>query len=124
MAELTQKEVIEYLSNLKVMELVDLTKELEKRWGISPMAQMPSMPMPEAAKQEAPPEEEQTEFTVELTSMGEKKIQVIKAIREVTTLGLKEAKELVESAPKIVKEGISKEEAEKIKKRLEEAGPL
>ncbi|MCP4678047.1 MAG: 50S ribosomal protein L7/L12 [Deltaproteobacteria bacterium] len=120
MAEITSEQVVDYLSNLSVMDIAALTKELEEKWGVSaaPVAMAGGMPAGDAGAAA----EEQTEFDVELTSFGEKKINVIKAIREITSLGLKEAKELVESAPKVIKDAISKEEAEEIKKKLEEAG--
>ena len=119
MAEITSEQVVDYLSNLSVMDIAALTKELEEKWGVSaaPIAIGGGMPAGDAVAAE-----EQTEFDVELTSFGEKKINVIKAIREITSLGLKEAKELVESAPKVIKDAISKEEAEELKKKLEEAG--
>ncbi len=120
MAEITREQVVDYLSSLSVMDVAALTKELEEKWGVSaaPIAVAGAV----AAGDGGPAEEEQTEFDVELTSMGEKKINVIKAIREITSLGLKEAKDLVESAPKVIKEAVSKEEAEELKKKLEEAG--
>ncbi len=120
MAEITREQVVDYLSSLSVMDIAALTKDLEEKWGVSaaPVAMAGAMPAADAG----PAAEEQTEFDVELTSFGEKKINVIKAIREITSLGLKEAKELVESAPKVVKDAISKEEAEDVKKKLEEAG--
>ncbi len=100
------------------MDIAALTKELEEKWGVSaaPVA------VAATAAVDAGPVEEQTEFDVELTAIGAKKINVIKAIREITSLGLKEAKELVEAAPKVVKEAVSKDEAEDVKKKLEEAG--
>ena len=110
------------LSGLTVMEAAELTKLLEEKWGVSaaaPVAVAAAAGAPAAA---AAPVEEQTEFTVVLTKFGEKKINVIKEIRTITGLGLKEAKDLVEGAPKAVKEGVSKEEAEKIRKVLEEQG--
>lgn len=121
MAEITREQVVDYLSSLSVMDIADLTKELEDKWGVSaaPVAVAGAVA---AGGDAAAAAEEQTEFDVELTSFGEKKINVIKAIREITSLGLKEAKELVESAPKVIKEAVSKEEAEDIKKKLEEAG--
>ena len=121
MAEITHEQVVDYLSNLSVMDIAALTKELEEKWGVSaaPVAVAGGAVAGDAGAAEA---EEKTEFDVELTSFGEKKINVIKAIREITSLGLKEAKELVESAPKVVKEAVSKEEAEEVKKKLEEAG--
>ena len=122
MAETTRDQVIEYLSNLSVMEIAQLTKELEDKWGVKAAAPVAvAAAVPGAAAADAA-EEEQTEFAVELTSCGDKKIQVIKAIRELTQMGLKEAKDFVESAPKVVRESVDKEEAESIKKKLEEAG--
>ena len=120
MAEITREQVVDYLSSLSVMDIAELTKELEEKWGVSaaPVAVAGAV----AADGGGEAAEEQTEFDVELTSFGEKKINVIKAIREITSLGLKEAKELVESAPKVVKDAVSKEEAEEVKKKLEEAG--
>ena len=119
MADITREQVVEYLSSLSVMDVAALTKELEEKWGVSaaPVAVGGGM-----MAADAPAEEEKTEFDVELTSFGDKKINVIKAIREITSLGLKEAKEVVEAAPKVVKEAITKEEAEEIKKKLEDAG--
>lgn len=119
MAEITREQVVDYLSALSVMDIANLTKELEEKWGVSAAPVAVAGPAGAAA---AEPAEEKTEFDVELTAIGEKKINVIKAIREITSLGLKEAKELVESAPKVVKEGVSKQEAEDLKKKLEEAG--
>lgn len=121
MAEITREQVVDYLSSLTVMDIAALTKELEDKWGVSaaPIAMAGAMPMGDGG---AAAEEEKTEFDVELTAIGDKKINVIKAMREITSLGLKEAKELVESAPKVVKEAVSKEEAEEVKKKLEEAG--
>jgi large subunit ribosomal protein L7/L12 len=121
MADVTREQVVDYLSNLSVMDIASLTKELEEKWGVSaaPVAVAGMMAAGDAG---AAAEEEKTEFDVELTAIGAKKINVIKAIREITSLGLKEAKELVEAAPKVVKEAVSKEEAEEVKKKLEEAG--
>ena len=121
MAEITREQVVDYLSSLSVMDIAALTKELEEKWGVSaaPVAVAGAVAAGDGG---AAAEEEKTEFDIELTAIGEKKINVIKAIREITSLGLKEAKELVEGAPKVVKDGISKEEAEEIKKKLEEAG--
>ena len=121
---LTQQEVVDYIKNISVLELSQLVKELEKELGVSAAAAMPmAMPVGAAAGGgAAAPAEEKTEFTVELTDAGAKKINVIKVVREVTQLGLADAKNLVESAPKAVKEGVSKAEAEDIKKKLEEAG--
>jgi len=118
MADITKEQVVEYLSSLSVMDIAALTTELEDKWGVSaaPVA------VAGAAGPAAEAVEEKTEFDVELTAIGAKKINVIKAIRELTSLGLKEAKELVESAPKVVKDGVTKEEAAEVKKKLEEAG--
>ena len=113
----------EELSNLTVMEAADLAKMLEEKWGVSAAAPM-AVAMPTAGEDAggAGGEEEQTEFSVVLSAFGDKKINVIKEVRGITGLGLKEAKDLVESAPKPVKEGVTKEEAEEMKKQLEEAG--
>ena len=108
------------LSQLTVLEAADLAKMLEEKWGVSAAAAVAVAAAPGAAA--AAPVEEKTEFTVVLTSFGDKKIEVIKEVRALTGLGLKEAKELVESAPKPVKEGVAKDEAEKIKTQLEKAG--
>ena len=118
MSKLTQDQVIEYLEGLTLLEAADLVKVLEDKFGVSAAAPVA------AAAAAAPGEaaEEQTEFTVVLKSFGEKKINVIKEVRGLTGLGLKEAKELVEGAPKNLKEGVSKEEAEKMKEGLEKAG--
>ena len=121
MANMTQEQMVEELSAWTVAEVAGLVKALEESWGVSaaPVA-VAGAAGPAAA--DAAPVEEQTEFTVELTGAGDKKIQVIKAVREITSLGLADAKKLVEDAPKAVKEGVSKEEAEEYKKKLEEAG--
>lgn len=119
MASLTKEQVIEYLENLTLLEAADLVKTLEEKFGVS--ASAPVM-MAAPAGAAAAPAEEQTEFKVILTNGGEKKINVIKEIRTITGLGLKEAKDLVEGAPKDVKDGITKEEALKIKEVLEKAG--
>ncbi|MFZ0238132.1 MAG: 50S ribosomal protein L7/L12, partial [Xanthobacteraceae bacterium] len=108
------------LSQLTVLEAADLAKMLEEKWGVSAAAAVAVAAGPGAGA--AAPVEEKTEFTVMLISQGEKKIEVIKAVRALTGLGLKEAKELVEAAPKAVKEGVSKDEAEKVKAQLEKAG--
>ena len=123
MANLNQDQVIEYLSNLSVMDIAKLTKTLEEKWGVkaAPVAVAGAVG-PAAGGAEAAKPEEQTEFTVVLTAAGANKIQVIKAIREITSLGLKEAKDLVDGAPKEVKAGVNKEEAADIKKKLTEAG--
>jgi len=121
MASLNQEQMVEELSGWTVAEVAGLVKALETKWGVSaaPIA-VAGGAGPAAAA--AAPVEEQTEFTVELTGGGDKKIQVIKVVREVTSLGLAEAKKLVEEAPKVVKEGLSKAEAEELKKKLQEAG--
>lgn len=120
MADLSKDQVIDFLSNMSVIELTELVSTLEEKWGVSAASAAPVMMA--AAGGGAAAAEEQTEFDVVLKSFGENKIQVIKAIREVTGLGLKEAKDLVESAPTTVKEGVSKDEATKIKTQLEGAG--
>ena len=124
MAELTQQQVIEYIKGISVLELSQLVKALEQELGVSAAAAMPMAVAGAAAAGggAAAPAEEQTEFTVTLTAVGEKKINVIKVVREVTSLGLKEAKDLVEAAPKAVKEGVTKDEAEAIRKKFEEVG--
>ncbi|MGE0814225.1 MAG: 50S ribosomal protein L7/L12 [Vicinamibacterales bacterium] len=120
---MTQDQVVDYIKNISVMDLSNLVKRLETELGVSAAAAMPMMAMPMAgAGGAAAPAEEQTEFTAMLTDVGGNKINVIKVVREVTSLGLKEAKDLVESAPKAIKEGVTKEEAEAIKKKFEEAG--
>ena len=122
MPEITREQVVEFLSNLSVMDIAALTKELEGKWGVS-AAPVAMMGMAGAGGGEAAAAvEEKTEFNVELTAVGDKKINVIKVIRELTSLGLKEAKDLVDAAPKVVKEAVSKEEAAEAKKKLEEAG--
>ena len=113
-------EVLEIVKGMTVLELSELVKAFEEEFGVSAAAPMAMAAMPAAA--EAPVAEEQTEFDVILTSAGEKKVQVIKVVREVTGLGLKEAKDVVDSAPKAVKEKISKDEADALKAKLEEAG--
>ena len=124
MADVNQQQVIEYIKGISVMELSQLVKALETELGVSAAAAMPmAMPMGGgAAAGGAVAAEEQTEFTVTLTDVGGNKINVIKTVREVTSLGLKEAKDLVEGAPKPIKEGVSKEEAATIKKKFEDAG--
>jgi len=119
---LTQDQVIEYLSNLSVMDIAKLTKTLEDKWGVKAAPVAVAGVAAAGGGAAAPAAVEQTEFTVMLTAAGTNKIQVIKAIREITNLGLKEAKDLVDGAPKEVKAGISKDEAEEIKKKLTEAG--
>jgi large subunit ribosomal protein L7/L12 len=115
------EKIVEDLSSLTVLEAAELAKLLEEKWGVSAAAAVAVAAGP-AAGASAAPVEEQTEFTVILAAIGDKKIEVIKEVRAVTGLGLKEAKDLVEAAPKPVKEGVSKEEAEKIKAALEKAG--
>jgi large subunit ribosomal protein L7/L12 len=123
MAELTQLQVVDYIKNISVLELSQLVKTLEQELGVSAAAAMPmAMPMGAAAGGAAAPAEEKTEFDVILTDIGGNKINVIKTVREVTSLGLKEAKDLVEAAPKAIKEGVPKDEAEAIKKKFEAAG--
>jgi large subunit ribosomal protein L7/L12 len=122
---LTQQEVVDYIKGISVLELSQLVKELEKELGVSAAAAMPmAMPMGGGAAGggAAAPVEEKTEFTATLTEIGTNKINVIKVVREVTSLGLKEAKDLVEGAPKPIKEGIPKDEAEAIRKKFEEVG--
>jgi len=120
---ITKVEVLEWIDQATMLDISDLVKSLEEKYGISAAAAMPVMVGGGAGAAEAKPAvEEQTEFTVILSTIGDKKINVIKAVREVTSLGLKEAKDLVEGAPKPVKEGVSKEEADAIKKKFEEAG--
>jgi large subunit ribosomal protein L7/L12 len=121
MANMNVEQMVEELSSWTVMEVANLVKELEEKWGVSAAPAAVAVAGPAGAGA-AEPAEEQTEFDVELTDAGAKKINAIKAIREITQLGLADAKALVEAAPKVVKEGVSKEEAEDIKKKLEEAG--
>jgi len=118
---ISKEELIDALSNLKVLEVVDLVKALEEKWGVSAAAAVAVAAAP-AAGAAAPAAEEQTEFTVTMTSFGANKVGVIKVIREITGLGLKEAKDLVEGVPSQVKDGVPKAEADTIKKKLEEAG--
>ena len=117
MADLNK--IIENLSSLTVVEAAELSKQLEEKWGVTATAAVAAVP---AASAGATPAEEKDEFTIVLTAAGDKKINVIKEIRTLTTLGLKEAKDLVEGAPKEVKVGVNKKEAEEIKKKLEAAG--
>ena len=125
MAELNQQQVVDYIKGISVLELSQLVKALEAELGVSAAAAMP-MAMPAgggaAAGGAAAPVEEKTEFTATLTEVGSNKINVIKVVREVTSLGLKEAKDLVEGAPKPIKEGVSKDEAAAIKKKFDEVG--
>ncbi len=121
---LTKEEIIAAIKTMTVLDLADLVKTLENEFGVSaaPVAVAAAPTAAPSGQEEAPSEEEKTEFTVTLKSFGEKKIEVIKAVREVTTLGLKQAKDLVEAAPQVVKEGVPKEEAETTKQKLEAAG--
>ncbi len=124
MAELTQDQFVDYIKNISVLELSQLVKRLEQELGVSAAAAMP-MAMPPGGGAAAGPAaavEEKTEFDVILTDFGAKKIEVIKVVREVTSLGLKEAKDLVEGVPKPIKEGVPKAEAETIKKKFEDVG--
>lgn len=123
MADITKDDVIEFISSMSVLELSELVKELEEKFGVSAAAPVAIAAGPAGAVSGAAgPAEEQTEFSVVLEAAGDKKINVIKEVRVITGLGLKEAKALVEEAPKPVKEGVSKEEADKIKGQLEGAG--
>jgi large subunit ribosomal protein L7/L12 len=122
MADITKEDVIEFIANMSVLELSELVKEMEEKFGVSaaaPVAMMAAGPADAGGGEAA---EEQTEFDVILTAHGDKKIQVIKEVRAITGLGLKDAKELVDSVPKPVKEGVPKDEAEKVKAQLEDAG--
>jgi large subunit ribosomal protein L7/L12 len=118
----TVEKIVEMIEGLTALELADLSKALSEKFGVTPMAAMPVGAAAPGAGGEAAAEEEKTEFDVILSAIGEKKLQVIKVVRAITGLGLKEAKDLVESAPKAVKEGIAKEDADEIKKKLEEVG--
>ena len=122
MADITKEDVIEFIAKMSVLDLSELVKEMEEKFGVSaaaPVAMMAAGPADGGAGDAA---EEQTEFDVILTAFGDKKIQVIKEVRAITGLGLKDAKDLVDNAPKPVKEGVAKDEAEKVKAQLEEAG--
>jgi large subunit ribosomal protein L7/L12 len=123
MADLNREQVVDFLSNLPVIQLAELIKTLEDKWGVkaAPVA-VAAGPVGAGAAVAAAPVEEKTEFNVELKETGANKISVIKVVREITGLGLKEAKDLVEGAPKTLKEGISKADAEEMKKKLEDAG--
>ena len=123
MADISREQVVDYLSNLPVIQLADLIKTLEDKWGVkaAPVA-VAAAPGAGGGAAAAAPAEEKTEFNVELKESGANKIAVIKVVREITGLGLKEAKDLVEGAPKALKEGVSKAEAEDMKKKLEDAG--
>ncbi len=120
MADLAK--IVDDLSSLTVLEAAELSKMLEDKWGVSAAAAAPVAMAVQAEAAAAPAAEEKTEFDVVLASFGEKKINVIKEVRALTSLGLKEAKELVESAPKVIKEAVTKDEADEIKQKLEEAG--
>jgi large subunit ribosomal protein L7/L12 len=120
MADITKDQVVDFIANMSVLEMSELVKEMEEKFGVSAAAAV-AAPASGGGESEAAAEEK-TEFDVILTSFGEKKINVIKEVRSITGLGLKEAKEAVEAAPKAIKEGVSKEEAEEVKKKLEEAG--
>ena len=122
MADVTQQQVVDYIKGITVLELSQLVKTLETELGVSAAAAMPMMMPGAGGGAAAAPAEEQTEFTVTLTEIGGNKINVIKVVREITALGLKEAKDLVEGAPKPVKEGVTKDEAAAIKKKFEEVG--
>jgi len=122
MADVTKEQVVDFLSQMSVLDLAALTKELEDKWGVKAAPVAVAAAPGAAAAGGAAPAAEQTEFTIVLTDAGANKIGVIKAVREVTNLGLKEAKDLVDGAPKTVKEGVNKADAESIKKKLTEAG--
>ncbi|MFW6239229.1 MAG: 50S ribosomal protein L7/L12 [Thermodesulfobacteriota bacterium] len=123
MADISKADVIEFISNMTVLELSEMIKEMEEKFGVSAAAPVAMMAgAPAGAEGAAEAAEEKTEFDVILTSAGDKKIQVIKEVRAITGLGLKDAKALVDEAPKPVKEGIAKDEAEKFKEQLEAAG--
>jgi len=121
MTDISREQVVDYLSNLPVIQIADLIKTLEEKWGVK-AAPVAVAAGPAAAGAPAAAVEEKTEFTVELKEAGPNKINVIKVVREITGLGLKEAKDLVEAAPKPLKEGVSKAESEEFKKKLEDAG--
>ena len=122
MSNISKEDVIKFIEDMTVLELSGFVKELEERFGVSAAAPMAMAAMPGAGAAEAAPVEEQTEFSVVITGVGDKKINVIKEVRAITSLGLKEAKDLVEKLPGIVKEGIPKAEAEAVAKQLTEAG--
>jgi len=124
MEKLTKEQFFSHLDALTILELSDYIKEFETRYGISAAAAAPVMVAGAAAQADAKPAEEKTEFSVILKTVGDKKINVIKVVREVTNLGLKEAKDLVDGAPKPVKEGVTKEEAESIKAKFAEVGAV
>ncbi|HKJ90181.1 MAG TPA: 50S ribosomal protein L7/L12 [Oceanipulchritudo sp.] len=122
MAEITKEEVIEWLSNQSVLEIAGLVKDLEEKWGVSAAAPVAAVAAGPAGGEAAAEEEEQTEFDVILKGHGSNKIAVIKEVRAITGLGLKEAKELVEGAPKAIKEATTKDDADELKKKLDAAG--
>lgn len=122
MSAVTKEQILEGIASMTVLELSQLIKDIEEKFGVSAAAAAVAVAAPAAGGAAAPAQEEQTEFTVTLAAIGEKKVEVIKVVRAVTGLGLKEAKDLVDSAPKAVKEGVSKADAEALKKQLEEAG--
>lgn len=122
MANLNHEQILDAISNMNVMDVVKLVKAMEEKFGVSAAVQMAAPVMAAGAAGAAPAAEEKTEFSVVMTGFGDNKINVIKVIREVTGLGLKEAKDMVEGVPSVVKEGVNKEEAESIKKKLVEAG--
>jgi large subunit ribosomal protein L7/L12 len=122
MADMTRQQVIDFIANMSVLDLSEMVKEMETKFGVSAAAAAVAMPMAGGAAAGAAPVEEKTTFDVILSVAGDKKINVIKEIRAVTGLGLKEAKDFVEGAPKTIKEGVTKEEAETIKKQVETAG--
>lgn len=122
MADITKEDVIEFIANMSVLELSELVKEMEEKFGVSAAAPVAMMAAGPADAAGAGAEDEQTEFDTILIGFGDKKIQVIKEVRAITGLGLKDAKTLVDEIPQPVKEGVTKEEAEKIKSQLEEAG--
>ena len=121
-SKMTKEQFFEHLDNLTVLELADYIKEFEERYGVSAAAMAAPMAAAPGAQAETQAQEEKTEFSVVLKAIGDKKINVIKTVREVTSLGLKEAKDLVDSYPKPIKENVSKDEAEEIKKKFEEVG--
>jgi large subunit ribosomal protein L7/L12 len=124
MADITKQDVVSFIENMTVLELSELVKELEEKFGVSAAAMPMAMAAPGAGAAPAAAQEEQTEFDVILTSAGDKKIQVIKVVRALTNLGLKEAKDLVDGAPAAVREGIPKKDADEAKEKLEEVGAI
>ena len=122
MADIARQQVIDFIANMSVLELSDLVKEMETKFGVSAAAAVAAAPAGGAARAKAAAAEEQTAFDVILAEAGDKKINVIKEVRAITGLGLKEAKDFVEGAPKTIKEGVTKAEAETIKKQVEAAG--